>query len=183
MSRIKTKVSKLTRQEIEAVVGKIAMMTIQRDQQMATMDEEIANVRKQFEDSISGVSGQIDESFSLVREWAEAHPEEFKDRKSIDMVHGTIGFRTGMPSLKTLRGITWEKVLLKINEMGLLPYIRTRYDVDKEKMLADRAEAIGSLFGQIGVQVKQDESFYVEPKRETIPEQSETAANGGSNGR
>ena len=173
--REKIKVSRLTRADVESLVEQIALVTIQRDRNMAAMDEEIAEVRRQYGESIARCGALIDAALAECRAWAEAHPEEFAARKSIDMLHGTVGFRIGNPALKTLRGVTWERVLEKLNDMGLVAYIRTKLEPDKEKMLADRDDAIGELFGQIGVQVKQDETFFVEPKREPAPDPAATA--------
>lgn len=173
--REKINVSRLNRTQVEALVGEIALLTIQRDQNMAKMDEELQEVRKQYGESIATVSARIDAGVADLRAWADAHPEEFIGRKSIEMVHGTVGFRTGMPALKTVRGVTWDKVLEKLNAMGLVAYVRAKYEADKEKLLADREEAVGQLFGQIGVLVKQEETFFVEPKREPVPESASTA--------
>ena len=50
----------------------------------------------------------------------------------------------------------------------LLPaYIRTSEELAKDKLLADRElPEVAEYFPKIGVQVVQDETFYVEPKKE-----------------
>lgn len=168
--REKIKVSRLTRNEVESLVFAIATMTIQRDQQMAEMDEALSKVRATYGDDLATVTARIDAAVAECRAWAEAHPEEFATRKSIEMVHGIVGFRTGMPALKLIKGGTWDKVLDRLNNMGLVAYIRTKYEADKEKLLADRDDVMKELLPKVGVVVKQDETFFVEPKRETAPE-------------
>ena len=82
------------------------------------------------------------------------------------MAHGTIGFRTGTPKLKTLKGFTWASALELVKEF-LPDYVRQTWDIAKDKLLADRdAEEMLSRMAKCGMQVVQDEAFYVEPKKE-----------------
>ena len=171
MKRIKAKsVRKLERPDVETRFGELAALTVERDQKLADLDAEIVRLRQEREGEIALIEARIGEAFAELHAWAEAHPEEFKDRRSIEMVHGVLGFRTGNPTLKCLKGTTWEKVLERLNDLGLIPYIRTRHEPDKEKLLADRADAVGALYPKIGLQVKQETVFFAEPKRETAPE-------------
>ena len=82
------------------------------------------------------------------------------------MTHGTIGYRTGTPKLKTLKGFTWASALNLVREF-LPSFIRTTEEIAKDKLLADRdAEGMGEKMAQCGITVTQDETFYVEPKKE-----------------
>ena len=82
------------------------------------------------------------------------------------MVHGIIGFRTGTPKLKTLKGFTWASALQLVREF-LPGYIRTTEEITKDKLLADRdAENMFDNMARCGITVVQDETFYVEPKKE-----------------
>ncbi|MFJ1366650.1 host-nuclease inhibitor Gam family protein [Capnocytophaga canimorsus] len=46
-------------------------------------------------------------------------------------------------------------------------YIRTVEEPAKDKLLADRDnEEVNTLFGKVGISVVQDETFFVEPKKE-----------------
>jgi phage host-nuclease inhibitor protein Gam len=72
-----------------------------------------------------------------------------------------------MPTLKTLKGWTWALVLERIGALRLTQYIRTKSEPDKEKLLADR-EKLGDRLTEVGVQVVQAETFFVDPKREAL---------------
>lgn len=171
MARMKNKaVRKMERPEAETRLGELAALTVERDQKLAELDAEIVRIRQERESEIQLLESRINTAFADLQAWAETHPEEFKDRRSIEMVHGTLGFRTGNPTLKCLKGVTWEKVLERLNDQGLVAYIRTKHEPDKEKLLADRTEAVGQLFPKIGLQVGQANTFFVEPKRETLPD-------------
>ena len=46
-------------------------------------------------------------------------------------------------------------------------YVRETWDISKDKLLADRdTEAMPERMAKCGIQVAQDETFYVEPKKE-----------------
>jgi phage host-nuclease inhibitor protein Gam len=86
----------------------------------------------------------------------------------MEMVHGTLGFRIGTPKLKTLKGFTWGAVTNLLKEF-LPDYLRTSEEPAKDKLLADRdVEDVVLLLPKVGVFVDQDESFYVEPKKEEV---------------
>ena len=96
----------------------------------------------------------------------ENQAELFAKKKSLDTVHGTIGFRTETPKLKTLKGFTWSSIVNLLKEF-LQGYVHLTEEPAKDKRLADRDNAeVSGLFAKVGITVTQDESFYVEPKKE-----------------
>jgi len=70
------------------------------------------------------------------------------------------------PKLKTLKGFTWSAVteLLKIH---LPKFVRTAEEPAKDMLLAARdEEKVSNLFPQVGIYVDQDETFFIECKKE-----------------
>lgn len=116
----------------------------------------------------------IKANMKLARKWAKAHPERFIDKKSIELLHGIMGFRTSPHKCELLDGHTWESVLekLQLSELGN-EYIRKTPEVDKEKLIADR-ENIAEFICRIGVEITQDEKFFVEAKQEKPIEARQT---------
>jgi phage host-nuclease inhibitor protein Gam len=87
-------------------------------------------------------------------------------KKSLESVHGVIGFRTGTPKLKTLKGFTWGAVTNLLKEF-LPKYVRTTEDPAKDKLLADKDDReVSDLFGKVGIAVVQDETFFIDLKKE-----------------
>jgi hypothetical protein len=97
------------------------------------------------------------------------HPEVFGKNKSLVMVHGTIGFRTGKHQCKALPGWTWDKVRSHLLNKGL-GYTDSKVTVDKDGLIADREKLGLTGLAERGVCVIQEESFFVEPKREVVQE-------------
>ena len=158
----------VTKEQMEEAFGKYAIADAKLKKIEATIDVKTTQVREQYAPEISQHTTDKDNAFDVMQAYAlENRAELFSGKKkSIDSVHGTIGFRTGTPKLKTLKGFTWEAVanLLKV----FLPdYVRTTCEPDKNKLLADRDnKEITASFPKVGVRVDQDETFYVEPKKE-----------------
>ena len=126
---------------------------------------------------ITGVSREAaDEAFAT---YAKSDAQVQKINADIELQCAKIrGFRTGTPKLKTLKGFTWASALELVKEF-LPDYVRQTWDIAKDKLLADREGTVQepgnplgpgkSMYEQMakcGMQVVQDEAFYVEPKKE-----------------
>ena len=98
------------------------------------------------------------------RVWSEANPQEFGAVRSIETVHGTLGWRMGGPSLRTLPGWTWDQVKENLKAVSAMGYIRVKEEVNKQNLLADRETISAEKLRELGVRVVQEESFFVEPK-------------------
>lgn len=171
-NRIKLPTTILTRAHAEELLGEIATLTIEQRAQKNELDRELTAAREKYEAPLGALTKQIEERTVILESWASANPGEFpKQRKSIELLHGTLGYRTGTPKLKTLPKWTWDRVLEKLRELGkpVLGFIRTKEEVNKEAIL--NAVAEGHLLDReernFGVAVVQDEAFFVEPKLET----------------
>jgi len=163
----KAKCAKLGREDVEALLGQLCIASVRLDEQNAKMNENLALVRQSFEPEMAAFGIQVEELTEQIRAWADANPQEFVTRKSIAMVHGTLGYRTGTPALKTVRGVTWEKVLALL-QVNLPNYIRVRKEVDKEQIITDRELLGDENLKTLGVRVEQAERFFVEPNKEAV---------------
>ena len=159
-----------TREAMESLIGEIAALKNQQRLLTAAMDEQIQAVREQYEAQLAAQNADLDQKMTLARFWSEANPQEFGAARSIETVHGVVGWRTGQPALKTLPGWTFDRVLQTLKTMGALGYIRVKEEVHKQNLLADR-EALGlEKLKDLGLRVVQEETFFVEPKLTEVPE-------------
>jgi len=167
-SRIKLQLPMLaTRDEAEATMNELANCANNKRKLQVRLDSAVLKLQEEAAPGISQCDAAIIAKSDALRAWAEANPGEFlKGRKSIDFLSGTLGFRTGTPKLGLLsRAWSWEKVLqvLKSNPM-YQKFVRTKEEVDKERILATAAQEKCFDPGYMGMKITQDESFYVEPK-------------------
>lgn len=153
-----------TREELERITGQITALKTFEAQTKAVMDQRITEIRSEYEGQLGDAAEEMETLVQSVRQWAEANQSEFAGKKSLDLVHGVIGFRTGTPKLKTRKGWTWDKVLENLIPAGRWDFIRTKKEVDKEAILAARDNMTPADLRNLGVDIVQEESFYVEPK-------------------
>ena len=92
------------------------------------------------------------------REQALARREElFKGRKSRELTFGTIGFRVSS-SLRTIKKMTWERVLGVLRERGMTNCIRIKEEVDKEAL-----RTLGpNTLADVGCKLVQEDGFFYE---------------------
>jgi phage host-nuclease inhibitor protein Gam len=155
------------RAEMEDLVKFICEQEIFLDYLRNQMDVEMMEIRDRYENRITAAREEIKRMIELAEDWAIANPAEFAAKKSIAMVHGLVGFRTGMPKLKTLKGWTWDRVL-NVLKVAFPEYVRTKDEVAKD-LIIDQREVIGEeRMRRMGVAVVQTESFYVEPHKEPV---------------
>jgi phage host-nuclease inhibitor protein Gam len=108
--------------------------------------------------------------------WAEAHPEQFEKKKSMELTDGKLGFRTGNRALHLLsRKFKWETVLQLLKKLKWgKDYVRTKEEVDKEAILRDtivrpatdpdpKTFISEKVLADAGMKVVQEENFFVEP--------------------
>ncbi len=131
----------------------------------ASMDQEITAVRERYEQGIAAAAKAIDEKTTVLQAWADANPSEFAGRKSLEMTHAVIGYRTGQPQAKTMSGWTWDRVLERIKSLPpFAGFLRQKEEVDKQGLIAARESMLPEDYRTIGVRIVQDETFFVEPK-------------------
>lgn len=135
----------------------------------AKMDIAITKIREKHQDEVATLTERKALAFDTLQAFALENREAlFAKKKSMETVHGLLGFRTGTPKLKTLKGFTWPSVTNLLKEF-LPTYVRTVEEPAKDKLLADReVEEVASLFSKVGIQVDQDETFFVEAKKEVV---------------
>ena len=136
----------------------------------AKMDEEITKIRDKYSSDLDTLKATKDTNFEIVQTYCTENPEQFTTKKSLDTVHGVVGFRTGTPKLKLLAKTNWNKVL--DNLKAYLPsYVRTTEEPAKDRLLIDRnTPEVADNLAKVGLCVAQDETFYIDLKKEELAE-------------
>jgi len=156
-----------SRDDAEAAMNDLAM-TINNQRRITTeRDARVLVVNQSYEAPLAECDQSIKALSGALQAWAECNPDQFpKGRKSLELVSGVLGFRTGTPKLALLsRAFNWDKCigLLRSHLPG---FIRTKEEPDKEGLLTARSQnQITDLdLCKVGLKVTQDESFYIDPK-------------------
>lgn len=175
----KTLIQGITAEQANDAFASYAKADAQINKINADIELQCAKIREKRADELTRLSDEREKAFDTLQAYAvENQTELFTKKKSLEMTHGTIGFRTGTPKLKTLKGFTWASALQLVKEF-LPGYVRQTEEIAKDKLLADRDSDVmvaGDPLGpgkpmreqmaKCGIAVTQDETFYVEPKKE-----------------
>lgn len=175
-SILKSKTSIRNREQLEITLGQFAEVTLEHEGLKNEMEERIRKVREEYETKFAELDN---ESKALLKEmgaWADEHPEEFAGKKSLDLVHGTIGYRTGMPRVTLPRGVKEDEVVAELEWLDeCQQFIRVKHELDKDRIIAAFAaddDPAGytqtAALSEIGIKVAQTERFFAAIKREEV---------------
>jgi len=133
----------------------------------AKLDEQFTKLREKHAEELADLKDAKEQHFEVVQTFCSENQDSlFVKKKSYETVHGTVGFRTGTPKLKTLKGFTWASVLTLLKKT-LPAYVRAKEEPNKELLLADREKAeVKLMLPDIGLEVDQDETFFIDLKKE-----------------
>jgi phage host-nuclease inhibitor protein Gam len=168
MEKRKAKVlqTHLTNEEAEQALAVYAKAHARITQVNASMDIAITKVREKNQEELAQLNTTLQDAFEKVQHYAQNNPELFVKKKSIEMAHGAVGFRTSTPALKLLSKFTWGAVLSMVKEF-MPQYVRAKEEVDKESILAQRdTDLVAANLSKCGMKVEQSETFYIDLKKE-----------------
>jgi phage host-nuclease inhibitor protein Gam len=136
----------------------------------AKMNEDINRVRSKYTDELT----ELQDALKEPQETLEAFAKEQKtgwSKKSMELVHTTIGFRIGNPKVVKGKRFTWDGVLdlVKKNKVLAPLFVRTKEELNKEAILATKdTKILDKLKDVADVTIEQEECFYVEAKVEEL---------------
>jgi phage host-nuclease inhibitor protein Gam len=167
MTRVKKVLSgPINRTAAEEAFAQFAKADARQKQITSKMDVEITKIREKYQEELAKQEAVKEDSFARLQAFAESNRDEFSGKKSIEFAHGLLGFRTGTPKVKTMKGFTWPSVTNLLKEF-LPSYVRITEEAAKDRLIADReVPEVSALFKKVGIYIDQDEAFFVEPKKE-----------------
>ncbi|HEV9036929.1 MAG TPA: host-nuclease inhibitor Gam family protein [Puia sp.] len=131
------------------------------------MEEEKQQIDNRFLNEINQQKETMDEQVRLLQVYGQQYKDSWKG-KSLGLIHGKIGFRTGNPKLIKDRKFTWDGVT-ELLKKAFPSFVRTSYEINKEALIAFRDEKdFEKVRESCYVDVVQDESFYVEADAEEL---------------
>ena len=135
----------------------------------AEIELKCTKIREAYSEQLDTHRETKNEGFEVLQAYANENKKQFEKKKSVELAHGIIGFRTGTHKLEKLKGFTWDAVK-ELVKKHLPDYIRTKEEINKEGLIAERGnKEVNKQFSKCGIEVGQDETFYVEPKEESVP--------------
>lgn len=154
-------------EEVNEILRAIAEKQSYVEAMVNKYNEAEARRRKALDEKINPIKKEIADMELDLSLYCEEHKDEFGKKKSKELSNGIVGFRLGMPKLKTLKGFTWKAVLELIKRSVFKDdYIRIKEEVAKDKIIQDALtnQLDQEVLDTMGVQVVQEETFYYEPR-------------------
>jgi phage host-nuclease inhibitor protein Gam len=160
----------LSCESLEVAVAEVATLKIHFAAAKADMELEIAHVQERRQEKMLSLGKQIEIREAGVFIYCQQHRAQlFPDKKSLDFLLATVGFRTEPPSVeKSSRKDTWTAIArcLETSHWGSR-YVNTpEPEVDKKALLADREKLSLDQLSEAGIRFEQDELFYITPNSE-----------------
>lgn len=164
-----------SRAALEAVVADVVKLKIEQTHATAAMEQEIAEVQKRHQENLLGLGRQIEAREAGVFVYCRKNRAAlFPEKKSVDLLLATVGFELTPPRVDKISGKdTFGKIGLRLKNLDWgAAYVRyPDPEVNKEKILADRAKLKLEQLEEAGLVIEQDENFFIRP-RSDIAEQS-----------
>lgn len=137
-----------SKEECAAAIRQLGDLQRMRERQRADMNDLIAAVTQQHQPILSDLGARIDALFTGVQTWCEAHRQDLcgpgdKLGKTANLVTGEVSWRQRPPKAVVRDA---EGVMDELRVMGLEKFIRAKYEVNKEAVLAD-PDAVRGITG------------------------------------
>ena len=149
-------------QEADFVLKQIGDASQEIKKNEADMNLKISKIQEAYQPKIDALN---EEKIGLERNlqlFCESKRDEFNEKKTKELSFGSVSFRIATPSLKTLKGFTWESVknIVKASKKLAGTFIKVKEDLNKQAILT--ANMKESELAKLGLTVSQEESFYYE---------------------
>jgi len=137
----------------------------------AEMNAEINEVKSKYQDQITELTEALEEPMETLQVYATEQRTHWGKKKSIQLLHTIIGFRSGNPKVDKKKSFTWDAVTILVKKC-LPEFVRTKDELNKEAILALKPtdKRLEKLKDQCFISIGQDETFYVEAKKEEVSE-------------
>jgi len=127
------------------------------------LEESIRLGREKAAPDLAALADDVQTHEDLLRLYAEEHPEVFpKDRRSVDLAHGRIGWRK-VTSIRLLRKVETVIAAIRGRRKGLQDAIFVRETVNKDILAA---AATDEDLVAVGAKRIVEDQFYVETRTE-----------------
>lgn len=149
------------RAEFCQTLDDIARKGVELDTLQAAKEAALQQVLTAHDPRISELAKDIDRLTKMAEQYASPRRLELfpAGKKSSTTALTTYGYRLGQPTLKPAQGWTWDKVVALLQATRRKAYLVTKVTPDKE---AIRLHVKPNKLAKLGMQIKQEETFYIE---------------------
>ena len=155
-----------SRDEAAQCVARIGEAQRERDRIQAQLNDDLNVIREEYEDRARPFAEVIETNLAAVQVWAEFNRDELLKGKlkTVKLSTGEVSWRK-RPASVAIRGV--DAVIEALKKLGLPKFVRTKEEIDKQAILADR-----DVVKQVkGISINDDqEDFVVKPFETNLEE-------------
>lgn len=159
-----------SREQAEASMDALSLAAHRRDKLEAEMNLKLTAVRETYETELATLAETIKTETGRLRDWADSDPTLFDKSRSLKLLHGTIGYRLGNWAVKLIRGFKMERAIALAKTILGPAYVRTKEELDKDTVLANRSQIPPAQLASCGLRLEQAEAFFATPEKTEAPE-------------
>ena len=182
LHRKETKMKINSFEDVDKALLEIGKAESIRTRKEAMMNSQIQKIREKFEEETLNERNIITALESDIEDFCSHNKKEFeKDKRTIELVHGSVGYRTNPPKVLQLSNkfklVTTMELIKKL--LNPVKYLRTKTELNKEAILGDyidkkkatelkpyelKEKLTDEKLATVGLRIEQEETFNYEIK-------------------
>lgn len=161
----------ISRTEAEHILAEIRTLKLSESKIQADREAAVAEIDRRVNPELANIKDAVNARVKILQRWALDNKDLFDGKRTLDMQHGQLGWRTNPPSVKQVIKIDdQEQLHLVENHLGM-DFLRQTWSIDKEAILAYRDLIKPEELTKANLVIAQAETFFVTP---TLPETTPT---------
>lgn len=151
--------------QFEEALSQYAAADKRESEILSKINADTTRINDTYKDELNYLDEKKKGTIEIIQTYCSEQKQTlFNKRRTLHTLYGAVGFRLGNPRLKIPRSISQSKLLQLLKEQ-MPQYVRVTEEPAKDLIIADRAkEPVAALLQNTGLQVVQEEIFFVELK-------------------
>lgn len=145
------------------MLAKAAVLDAEIDKETSDYNAQEQELRKLFEQGIAERKAQQQMYEKEIELFCKENKDEFDDKRTKDLVHGTVRFEKTKPAVTFLTGVQEEGALNLLIKHDAEEFVRTKQEINKDAIKA--AYSTGKLdadeLATYGMQITQKDKFHL----------------------
>ena len=158
---------------LAAAVNRYVAVSLTMEELKAAHERRVASINQEFELATVDLVAEIESLSNGAHLFCEQHRDLFPEgAKSIAYRNAVVGFRNNPPKVdKVIAKDTWDAIAKRMAGLAwAVDYIRDgEPSVDKDAILAHRADLPEAMLKKVGIVITQGETFFINPTGDAAP--------------
>ncbi|WP_439258283.1 host-nuclease inhibitor Gam family protein [Lonepinella sp. BR2271] len=154
-----------SREEVEIAIKQLGDKQRELQRLTTAQNDEIAVITERYAEPLQALKGEIGDQQQAIQAWCESHRDELTlngKQKTGYFNTGEVQWRTNPPSVRITKA---DQVVENLKTLGMLEFIRTKEEINKDAILLDpeKAKTVNGISIKSGV-----EEFVIKPFEQDV---------------